>query len=88
MLLSCDEPTMHLILDHDIVSRRTILQTIVTMKVMRMLFQEQANKAHKVILMTFDNHVVGLGKLEWEMFLSLRVHRLNLIGEAMKNNGN
>jgi hypothetical protein len=79
---------MHLILDHDIVSRRTILQTIVTMKVMRLLFWEQANKAHKVMLMTFDNHVVGLGKLEWEMFASLRVHHLNLIGEAMKNNGN
>lgn len=40
------------------------------------------------MLMTFDNHVVGLGKLEWEMFASLRVHHLNLIGEAMKNNGN
>jgi hypothetical protein len=39
-----------------------------TMKVMRMLFQEQANKAHKVMLMTFDNHVVGLGKFKWEMF--------------------
>jgi hypothetical protein len=39
-------------------------------------------------LMTFDNHVVGLGKLEWEMFPSLRIHHLNLIGEAMKNNGN
>lgn len=39
-------------------------------------------------LMTFDNHVVGLGKLEWEMFPSLRIHHLNFIGEAMKNNGN
>jgi hypothetical protein len=58
------------------------------MKVMRMLFQQQVNKAHKVMLMTFDNHVVGLGKFEWEMFPSLRVHLLNLIGETMKNNGN
>jgi hypothetical protein len=59
-----------------------------TMKVMRMLFQEQVNKAHKVMLMTFDNHVVGLGKLEWEMFQSLIVHHFNLISETMKNNGN
>jgi hypothetical protein len=59
-----------------------------TMKVMRMLFQEQANNAHKVMLMAFDNHVVGLGKLEWEMFQSLRVHHHNLIGETMKKNGN
>ncbi len=55
---------------------------------MRMLFQEQANNAHKVMLMAFDNHVVGLGKLEWEMFQSLRVHHHNLIGETMKKNGN
>ncbi len=53
-----------------------------------MLFQEQVNKAHKVMLMTFDNHVVGLGKLEWEMFQSLIVHHFNLISETMKNNGN
>ncbi len=58
------------------------------MKVMRMLFQEQANKAHNVMLMNFGNHVVGLGKLEWGMFQSLKVHHLNLIGETMKNNGN
>lgn len=55
---------------------------------MRILFQEQANKAHKVMLMIFDNHVVGLGELEWEMFQSFRVHRLNLTSETMKNNGN
>jgi len=47
------------------------------MKVTRMLFQEQSKKVYNIYL-PFDNHEISPIFLEWEMFLSLKVHHFEL----------
>jgi hypothetical protein len=52
------------------------------MKVIRVLLQKHVDKTHNAMLMLLDNHMVGLGKLKWEMFPPFKFYQLDLIGKG------